>query len=518
MPLRELEEALDAFANAGEPFLLSEVLARAGKKGHILHTAEALWPMVTTLDLVAERVPGDLRLAKRPSSPQKTLTLDERRRLDAFFRKPELPPGIEACIQEYVHAKTGKAWNDPSVLQKIRRAIVSQKDEYWREGEKKRVMYQKGYDVLGYLAYQAPVYFIQAMHLLYDLSLEGCLKQHMRVLDLGCGPGVVPLAISSFLERIGGCSAEIYSVEKSEEFIEAFRFLADHVPAPRGSVTLHPPLNADLVTVPLSCLPPSLDLIVLQNVLNEMSGHSPREKGRLVCRFAEALSPEGSILLVEPADMVNSMDLRVVVHHATGSGLFLHAPCRFLWNTQCTPDRCWSFVEKPPIHATGLMEALASGEEGYRYCNTDIKYSFALLRKVPPNPVPGLPLSPRNYARLSALHRHIKRRINVAGVVMSGNLGDHKTYVIKICDGTTKKPVYAILPSYHLSHENSALLSIPYGSIAEFTSVLARFNEKHHAYNLLVSRESRVKEFPAQSRAADWNLTGPREKRNKLKK
>jgi SAM-dependent methyltransferase len=502
MPEPDLGEVMAENAQKKGTFLLSEVLARAGNRSPVPRAAAELWPLFTTLDLVTERVPGDLRLRRKEPSPQRTLSPDECQRLDAFFRHPFLPFEIENSIRQYINEKTGKAWNDPSVLQKIRHAIISQKDEYWREGREKKVVYRKGYAVLGYLAYQAPVFFVQAEHLLYGLALAGLLKRSMRVLDLGCGPGVVPLAINDFFRRIGGCTADIYAIEQSEEFIEAYRFLAERTLSGGDSVTLHPPLKGDIGTMPLCDIPPSLDLIIFQNALNEMTALTPRERGKLVQRYAKALSSDGSILIVEPADMVNSMELREVAHHAAASGLFLHAPCRFLWNVPCVPQHCWSFVEKPPINATELMEALATGDEGYRYRNTDIKYSYALLRKAPPQAVPGLPLSSRSYARLSTLSRHLNRRINVAGVVLSGNLGDQRTYVYKICDGTAGQPVYAILPSYHLSGKNDALLSIPYGSIAEFTSVLVRFNQKHRAYNLLVTRESRVREYTGRGRSA----------------
>ena len=487
-----LADILADYARRKRIFLLSEVLAEADRKNTIPETAAALWPQFTALDLVTERVPGDLRLWQKAPSAPRIITPDERIRLEAFFGDPELPSWISDAILDYIQIKTGKAWDDPGVLQKVQRAIVSQKDEYWKEGQKKRISYKKGYSVLGYLAYQALVYILQAEHILFELALAGLLKKSMRILDLGTGPGIVPLAIVDFLGRIGGCTADIYSVEQSEEFIEAFRFLAGTKVPGGDSITIHPPLQSDLSTVPPYDLPPSLDLIVFQNVLNEMTGLTVPEKGGLVRECAKALSSDGSIILVEPADMVNSMDLRRVAHNAAGEGLFIHAPCRFLWGTRCNPEQCWSFVKKPPIRQTSLMEMLSRGDEGFRYRNTDIKYSYSLLRKGPPPPIRGLPLSPRRYARLSMLERHINRKINVAAVVMSGNLGDRRTYVYRICDGTTKRPVYAVLLAYHRSIENKELLSLPYGSIATFTSVLVRFNPKYKAYNLLVTRDSRV--------------------------
>lgn len=492
MPDPLLSDLLAEYAGRGAPFLLSAIIRDTGGQGDIVRTAEALWPLFTTLDLVAEWQEGDLRLSKKPCSDTRIPAPPERKELEAFFRDPSLSPWISGCIQDYIEKKTGKSWDDPVVLQKVRRAILTQKEQYWKEGQDKHISYDKGYSVLGYLAYQAPVYLIQAEHLMFDLALRGLLKTSMRILDCGTGPGVVPLAVADFLGRLGGCSAEIYSIEQSGEFIEAFRHLAGTCIPPEIAVTIHPPIESDLTGIPRHRIPTSLDLIVYQNVLNEMTGMTAEEKGAMIRDHARALSPEGILLLVEPADMANSMDLRTIANHAASGDLFIHAPCRFLWGSPCQPERCWSFVEKDSVRAPDLMEALSTGDDGYRFRNTDIKYSYALLRKTRPKPEPGTPLSPREYARLSTLQRHINRRINVGAVLISGNIGDRNTYVFKICDGTTRRPVYAILPSYHISPWNEALLSIPYGTSILFTSVLARFNPKYNAYNLLVSRESRV--------------------------
>ena len=78
------------------------------------------------------------------------------------------------------------------------------------------------------------------------------------------------------------------------------------------------------------------------------------------------------------------------------------------------------------------------------------------------------------------------------GVKMSGELGDARSHVFKICDGTAKTPVYAVLPSYHITPENDLITSAPYGSILELRNVLVRYNKTHDAYNLLVSRNTKV--------------------------
>jgi hypothetical protein len=75
---------------------------------------------------------------------------------------------------------------------------------------------------------------------------------------------------------------------------------------------------------------------------------------------------------------------------------------------------------------------------------------------------------------------------------MSGDIGDKGTHIFLICDGTSRQPVYVVLPHFHLSLENRELLSLPYSSIFEINSALVRFNQKHGAWNLFLTRDSRV--------------------------
>jgi hypothetical protein len=495
MPGENLIEALERFLLVHPRFLLSEFVREAATDSDPEAVASTVWPFLTGMSIVTEPRGRDLLLTRKTPQEPRCLDQAEQAGIEKFLRNPAVPQTFQEAVEQYIEKKTGKSWNDPIVLERIRKAVVLQKDEYWKEREKRRISYRKGYGVLGYLAYQAPGYMVQFEHLLYLLAGKGLLFPHMRVLDAGTGPGVVPIAIDDFLERIGGCGADLFSVEQSGEFLEAFRFLTDTVAGRRGRVLVHAPLERDLRNIAIRDIPPSLDLIVFQNVLNELSGLSPVEKGDLVAGFAKSLALTGSILLIEPADLSNSTELRKVVAAVEKAGLFLHAPCRFLWGGErCRPDHCWSFVEKAPIRPTRLMEALATGLEGYRYRNTDIKFSYALLRKVPPPPPSASPSS-RRFARLSTLQRHLNRRVNVAATVMSGNLGDSRTSVFLVCDGTSKKPVYAILHEYHKTPNNERLLSLPNGAAARFCSVLVRHNPRFDSYNLLVTRESRISDL-----------------------
>jgi SAM-dependent methyltransferase len=386
----------------------------------------------------------------------------------------------------------GRDWTDPAILERLRKAIVAQKDDYWKPTHKRSLQYTKGYSVLGYLAYHFPVYFMQTEYLLAKLAQDGILKERMTILDIGTGPGVVPLAIADFWSRLDSGEASVYSVERSEEHIEAFLALREAFVPRGGRVSLKPPIKADITALDPAHLPEKIDLLVFSNVLNELPDLTLEARAGIVETIAERLSPGGSILIVEPADEENATRMRTLVALLHTRGLSIHAPCSFIWGTPCTAPRCWSFASAPPITVTRLMETLARCDEPFRYVNTDIKYSYAILRRDGPRRS-GYRVGPRSkFLRLSKLHLHVGNRVNVAAVKMSGELGDTKNHLYKVCDGTAKTPVYAVLPAFHRTPENDALTSAPYGTVLEMRGVLVRYNKAHDAYNLLISRNTTI--------------------------
>jgi SAM-dependent methyltransferase len=422
--------------------------------------------------------------------PAYVLSPAEEQRLSAFFAEGRLPSLLEQAIGDYMTRKVGRDWHDPVILERLRRAIVAQKDDYWKPAGKRSLQYTKAYSVLGYLAYHFPVYFMQAEHLFAMLARDGLLKKHMTVLDIGTGPGIVPFAMADFLSRLDGARANVFSLERSEEHIEAFLYLRDRFVPKGGNVSIKPPVRADL-TVPGSVkLPGGADLLVFSNVLNEVFPGSVEKRADLVIQYAGLLAPDGTILIVEPAEEAVSTQLRVLSCALKKRGLTVHSPCSYIRDTNCTPDRCWSFVTAPPIRPTTAMQVLASGTEPFRYVNTDIKYSYVVLKKdgstqktfrVPPG---------SRALRLSQIRKHVDRRINVIAAKMSENLGDKRDLIFRICDGTSDIPVYAVLPSFHITPGNEAVVSAPYGTVLRFDGVLVRYNEKHDAVNVLVSRNT----------------------------
>jgi precorrin-6B methylase 2 len=396
-------------------------------------------------------------------------------------------PDIESRIEAFIEEKTQKPWDDPRTLQKLRAAITSQKDLYWKEGDARRISYRKGYNVLAYLSYHAPVYCIQAAALLFWMARTGLVGRSVRLLDVGAGPGMVSLAASRIFPEIGVASTHISSIEQEQEHIEAYtRLMEGHGP----TVNVDGPVQADILAAdPVASGP--FDIIVFQNVLNELK-KTPEEIAGLLARYSLALAPGGSVLIVEPAERESAGRLRQVTSQAMRQGLFIHSPCPFLYGARCNPDRCWSFVTQPEIRPTRIMQALAAGEDGYRFRNTDIKFAYAVLRKERTSAIAYRVPRDSKAVRLSALGKVRERDVTVIAAVMSGELGDERYHVRKLCDGTGGTPVFAVLPRHHRSGGNTPLVSAAYGDVLALGPVKVRFNREKQAYNLLLTRGSRV--------------------------
>ncbi len=486
----ELHSLAKFLASSRSEFTLSEMNQYLSRKYEEKELYETLKPHFYDLDLFCDAHYNCTKLANRP------LPADEEviHELEEMLKAPWLPLYIEKLIDSYIERSCGKDWHTGETARQLRENIVKQKEEYWRGSSK----YPK-LRVITYLLYHFPVYFCQFQYLLLDLLKGGLLTTKMSIVDVGSGPGTITLITIDFLQKLLSVyskkginvklNIKIDSIEKVQHNIECYNelislYLSQHKNE-NANITVNQPVH-----VPLEKAQPVVgaDLIIYSNVLAELS--TPHaERARTVEKLASG-SVNPTVLLVEPADLVNSKALRVTQQALIKKGFSVYSPCTFLWGAVCTGGDCWSFREEGNIRVPDFMRKIAGTEEAYRYLNTDMKFTYAILRK--DGAVKQKYRAKGKFARLSTLKKHLKKRINVAVSVMSGNLGDEKTFVFKICDGTTSIPCYAVIPAYHKNDKNKALLEANYGSIVEIFGALVRENEEFSSYNLLINRNTIV--------------------------
>jgi len=477
-------------ASSRAKFNLSEMNQYLTRKYSEKELYETLKPHFYDLDLFCDARYNCTKLINRP------LPADEQviRELEEMLKAPRLPPAIEKLVSSYIERSCGKNWHTGETARLLRENIVKQKEEYWRGSSK----YPK-LRVITYLLYHFPVYFCQFQYLLLDMLKGGLLTTKMSIVDAGAGPGTVTLSTIDFFHRLLDIysknkidvkiNLKLDSVEKVQDNIDCFNelsslYLSQH-PQANAVITVNRPARSPIEKAEPA---PDADIIVFSNVLAEMK-ETPAERAGIVEKFASG-SKNPTIIIIEPADLVNSKALRVTQHALVRKGFTVYSPCTFIWGEGCRGGECWSFRDAGDITVPEFMRKIAGKEDVYRYLNTDMKFSYVILRK--DGAMQHKYRGGGKFARLSTLKKHVKKRINVAVSVMSGNLGDDENMVFKICDGTTSVPCYAVLPAYHRNDKNMALTGTKYGEILEIFGVLVRENKEFSSYNLLINRSTIV--------------------------
>jgi len=290
MDEREVVATLTYLAGARQQFMLSELRQYLSEELPLPRLAALVAPRLTGLNLSMSEADGDFLISRLPKTAPFIPGDADRERQEAFFASPKIPEQFQRLFENYVAKKTGKAWDDPVVLERIRNAIVAQKSTYWDERPDRTISYRKGYQVLAYLTYHLPVSMVQCEHILWQLVSDGLFKTRMTILDVGTGPGAVPLAVIDLLSRLDGCRAEIHTVEQSEENLEAFRAIVPPAAETEGKATIMPPIRADLLSLSLSDPPKGLDLMIFSSVLIELRTLSVSDRADLVFRLTDYLA------------------------------------------------------------------------------------------------------------------------------------------------------------------------------------------------------------------------------------
>jgi hypothetical protein len=82
---------------------------------------------------------------------------------------------------------------------------------------------------------------------------------------------------------------------------------------------------------------------------------------------------------------------------------------------------------------------------------------------------------------------------------MSDDIGSRGMHIFKICDGTCREPVYAVLSGRNRRPSHSPLFSSTYGEPLILSGVMVRRHPKHHAWNLIISADTRIERISTRT-------------------
>jgi len=374
-------------------------------------------------------------------------------------------------LEDLLVERYGPDWATGASGDDLRGAIRRLKEAYFAGAD---VAYDET-AALGYAIYHLPDYYAAVQYVLDDLVERRLLSRSLRVVDVGAGVGGPALGLADYLPD--DALLDYRGIEPSPAADVLDALLEETGRNVHATVRRERAEDVD---------PPDADLLLFGNVLSELD-----DPVAIVRRYADALTNDGTLLLLAPADLETSTGLREVERTLAGGGLTVHSPTVRLWPGSEPADRCWSFDVRPDLAVPPFQRRLDNAAAGDgTFVNVDVQFSYALLRPDGARRIAFEPDASR-FAKLAETGEHVTERIDLAVVKLSHDLaGEEGNPLYLIGDGSQQVDHYAVLTRE--TGLNGDLREANYGDLLVFESALALWNDDEEAYNLVVDGETVV--------------------------
>ncbi len=237
-----------------------------------------------------------------------------------------------------------------------------------------------------YLSYFAPVNIAKTYSVLTEILAPPA--RPLRVLDLGCGPGVGALALFHYFsgsQRKDHAGTEVLSIDRNSETLRDAESVWRNLVESGVSSDL-PGLHVARLDVEARGASASwkhekFDVILLVNSLNELFLSTPDPidaRTRLLAQLLESLAADGSLIVIEPALRSTSRALHEVRDRLVTQGTAkVYSPC--LHDRGCPAllrrgDWCH---EERPWHAPAIIEDI---DRAVGFIKDALKFSYMVLR------------------------------------------------------------------------------------------------------------------------------------------
>lgn len=388
----------------------------------------------------------------------------------------KFPESHSRTLEDLLVSQLGAGWPDGESGERLRERIRGFKTAYFA-GE--HVEYDTE-TALAYAIYHLPDYYAAVQYVLAGLARDGLLSHHLRVLDVGAGVGGPALGLADFLPEDALC--EYHAIEPSA---------AAGVLAPLLESTernFHSTVHR--TTAEAFDIDEEYDLVLFANVLSELD-----DTVAVAERYLDALTEDGSLVAIAPADRETSIGLRQVERELADDGpATLYAPTVRLWPGYAPTDRGWSFDVKPDLDVPPFQRRLAEkADDSDEFVNVDVQFSYSILRLDEKRRIEFSP-NPDDVAKMANMERHVSNRVDLVAAKLSHSLASGNP-LFKISDGSESTDQYAVVTRE--TALNRALLDAEYGALLAFENVLVLWNADEEAYNLVVDAETIVDRIPS---------------------
>jgi SAM-dependent methyltransferase len=392
-----------------------------------------------------------------------------------FDSVASFPEAHARGLEDLLVAQFGAGWPERESGDRLRERIREFKKSYFA-GE--RVEYDMK-TALAYAIYHLPDYYATVQYVLADLASDDLLSHNLRILDVGAGVGGPALGLAEFLPE--SALVDYHAVEPSAA-ADVLTALLDET-GRNFHWTVHR-TNAEAFDPE-----GEYDLVLFANVLSELE--RPIETAE---RYLDALTDDGSLIAIAPADRETSIGLRRVERALTDNGpATAYAPTVRLWPGHAPTDRGWSFDVKPDLNVPPFQRQLAdTAGDADEFVNVDVQYSYSILRTDGKRRIEFTP-DPDEVAKMADMERHVSSRIDCVAAKLSHSLSAGNP-LFKISDGSESIDHYAVLTRE--TALNRDLLDAEYGALLAFENVLVLWNADEEAYNLVIDDETVIDRIP----------------------
>ncbi len=158
------------------------------------------------------------------------------------------------------------------------------------------------------------IYFWQISYIQARIALEQLSFKPQHALDLGCGPGPVSMALAD-------CGADVVAADYSKDALTMARDIAQFA---HKNIRF---ISWDAIKNPLP--EGRYDCITISHLLNELWETSARVELRadLIDTAGELLTPNGRLIIIEPALLATSRETLQMRDELTKRGWFIQYPC-----------------------------------------------------------------------------------------------------------------------------------------------------------------------------------------------
>lgn len=359
----------------------------------------------------------------------------------------QLPDEIEKSIIKIIYSELGLQCNNKLEIEKqlellpkkfIEKTVCDINHMF---SDDKLIDYTKYH--LSYLMYYLPVNTFKIWKPLIDLHINSCLKRNIKILDIGTGPGSIPLGIIEFYKSLAVSepniefSLDFDLIDSEKSFLE----LAKKMIVMSGNdIPLNLTINVEetIYSKVTSQYDHSklgeFDIITMSNFLTKNEKRNSEYSYNIVSNFKRNLKEDGAIIIIEPADEGNCTVLKLLRNRLINDKKYnLYSPCVGIWEEKDSYNcSCFGMVrsywEVPEIFNFLKKQGLS------KQLRQDIPFNYIVLR------IDGLKKyeiinNPQHFTKLSALAECVNNTVNVIAFIRT-TIYKRDEVRLALCDGS----------------------------------------------------------------------------------